>query len=133
MLWLSPSTWLSRLRTALAQLQRLWLPLLHRGAHARQCVAVQGRILQRVDAEAGMLDNIVEVELPKLPLQSSSTVVRACLRHTYTVNRTDVRIVYESTFVEPLSNGCGERHHLLCTIAPAALCMQPPGCSLTIC
>lgn len=61
---------------------------------------------QRIDAEAGTLDNIVALPLPQLPLQSSAPSVRACLRHTYTVNRTDVRIVYESTFIEPLSDGC---------------------------
>jgi hypothetical protein len=71
---------------------------------------MQGDIEQKVDASAGIIDNIVTLRFPKPPLMADAQqpALRACLRHSYTVTDSDnVKIVYESTTAEPLMGRCG--------------------------
>ena len=69
----------------------------------------QGDIYQRVDATAGVIDNIVTLKFPKpffLP-NAQQPAAQACLRHSYSVvDGNEVKIVYESTSAEPLLDRC---------------------------
>ena len=67
-------------------------------------------MIQRIEAAAGLLDNVVELQLPRLPFTSDSEPqrsLRAVLGHSFTVSdKNSVRIVYEDTSAEPMSGGC---------------------------
>eukprot|EP01025_Chloroclados_australasicus_P065506 TRINITY_DN8925_c0_g4_i3.p3 TRINITY_DN8925_c0_g4~~TRINITY_DN8925_c0_g4_i3.p3 ORF type:complete len:163 (+),score=15.49 TRINITY_DN8925_c0_g4_i3:167-655(+) len=67
-----------------------------------------GTVLQVVDNDTGLLDNVVELNLPRAPVPGLSTpaTLRACLRHTFSVSGNNtVRIVYDSTKAQLLVNG----------------------------
>lgn len=76
---------------------------------------MQGAIYQRIDADAGVLDNIVDLRPALLPppLQSGDQqpVLRACLAHSFSVSDgSSVRIVYDNTSVTPLAGRCAVVH-----------------------
>jgi hypothetical protein len=75
--------------------------------HDRTCV--QGPVYQRIDTKSSILDNVVEIQVPHFffPFVDGPVAVRACLRHTFSIKGdSSVVIVYESTTLEPLVNGC---------------------------
>jgi hypothetical protein len=81
---------------------------------------MQGDIYQRVDASRGTIDNIVTLRFLKPPLlpDEQQPALRAYLRHSYSVTGSNViRIVYESTSVEPLLGKCALGLYLYSSIS----------------
>jgi hypothetical protein len=78
------------------------------GKCALHVLLMQGAVYQRIDQKEQTLDNIVELET-NIPdwLPHPDWAMRACLRHTFTVTPPAcVRVVYDSTSAEVITNGC---------------------------